>query len=596
MVLRKSALFGFLLLFGFLSLSDSHPINKNLPVYIRFNASHEYRNTVSSNEFNKPISLSRVQEYSKSNNVGSSLKCFACKEALNIALWKFRTPDRKYTGLFKFVISVCERLNIEPSPICSGIVNAMKNETQYLLKHLNVTGEMVCGLIFPSTCKTLDLSWNRDKWVVPIASPRPQNTMSLTKNFKSKAKPLRVLQISDLHIDFQYKPGSPNNCKEPLCCHKDSTSRDNAKAGYWGDYGSCDVPYWTVENFFQHVSKEKFDYIIWTGDLPAHNDWSQTKESQLFLLKNLTKTILKYFPNTPVYPALGNHESFPVNSFPPAYVTNTNSINWLYNALVDAWSPWLKKDALQTVRKSGFYTQLVKPGLRLISLNMNYCNTENYWMLINPVDPNGELEWLEGALHKAEQVNEKVHIIGHIPPSIGGDCLDVWRSNYYNIIMRYRHIVRGQFFGHTHKDELEILYTNSSLSEPVSVAYIAPSITTFSDLNPGYRVYEMDGEQWNILDHQTYILNLAKANQLITGPQWELEYSAKNAYNLTTLSVESWHELYQNWMHTRKSSISFHKYYSYYYKGHPPKEVCDAACRKQLLCSISAGNFTVTSC
>lgn len=42
------------------------------------------------------------------------------------------------------------------------------------------------------------------------------------------------------------------------------------------------------------------------------------------------------------------------------------------------------------------------------------------------------------------------------------------------------------------------------------------------------------GSSWSVLDHSSYILNLTKANNITAGnnPVWELEYSAKDAYNL----------------------------------------------------------------
>lgn len=53
--------------------------------------------------------------------------------------------------------------------------------------------------------------------------------------------------------------------------------------------------------------------IYWTGDLPPHNVWKQSREDQLNALDALTALFQKYFPDKIVYPALGNHEATPVN-------------------------------------------------------------------------------------------------------------------------------------------------------------------------------------------------------------------------------------------------------------------------------------------
>ena len=55
---------------------------------------------------------------------------------------------------------------------------------------------------------------------------------------------------------------------------------------------------------------------------------------------------------------------------------------------------------------------------------------------------------------------------------------------------RYSHLITGSYYGHTHKDEVVVTY--SEKKEPVSVAYISGSLTTYSDLNPQYVIFEMD--------------------------------------------------------------------------------------------------------
>ena len=83
-------------------------------------------------------------------------------------------------------------------------------------------------------------------------------------------------------------------------------------------------------------------------------------------------------------------------------------------------------------------------------------------------------------------------IIGHHPPT---DCFVAWANNYMRIMERFQHIIVGTYLGHTHKDELIILYNkNVETNEtyPVSLGYISPSITTFADVNPGYRIFTLD--------------------------------------------------------------------------------------------------------
>ena len=50
-------------------------------------------------------------------------------------------------------------------------------------------------------------------------------------------------------------------------------------------------------------------------------------------------------------------------------------------------------------------------------------------------DPGDQLEWLIEELEKSEAQNQKVHIVGHVPPG-HPDCNKVWSRNFYNIISR----------------------------------------------------------------------------------------------------------------------------------------------------------------
>lgn len=58
---------------------------------------------------------------------------------------------------------------------------------------------------------------------------------------------------------------------------------------------------------------QDIDYILWTGDLPPHDIWNQTKDENLKIIKETVKQMYATFPNVPIFPALGNHESAPVN-------------------------------------------------------------------------------------------------------------------------------------------------------------------------------------------------------------------------------------------------------------------------------------------
>lgn len=47
----------------------------------------------------------------------------------------------------------------------------------------------------------------------------------------------------------------------------------------------------------------------------------------------------------------------------------------------------------------------------MVSMNMNYCYTLNWWTLSKPEDPASGLLWLNGVLEQAEMDGEKVRKI-----------------------------------------------------------------------------------------------------------------------------------------------------------------------------------------
>jgi sphingomyelin phosphodiesterase len=160
-------------------------------------------------------------------------------------------------------------------------------------------------------------------------------------------------------------------------------------------------------------------------------------------------------------------------------------------------------------------------------MNMNYCTGANFWLYINATDPLNQLAWLANVLQESELKEEKVHIIGHIHPE---SCFYSWSAAYYRIVNRYESTIAGQFFGHSHYDLFRMFYDLEDLSRAISVIYVAGSVTTSSFLNPGFRIYTVDGNyansSWQVLDHDNYFLNLTEAN-LSLNATWAKAYSAK---------------------------------------------------------------------
>lgn len=513
-----------------------------------------------------------------------NLTCPLCKTvftAIDIALQNEANMDRVAT----MAEEVCIRLHLADGKVCIQIIELFKGDFISALMRSLLRPDEVCALLVGSSCGHFDIysDWNVSlpnvpkPPVVPPTPPKPGSPQN------------RVLFLTDIHWDRDYAEGSNPDCKDPLCCRNVTghPHRHHRGAGRWGSYSKCDLPFRTVESLLSHLAESgPWDWVYWTGDIPAHNVWAQTRAQQLLELSTISQLIHKYLGDVPVYPAVGNHESTPVNSFPPPFIRGNHSSAWLYDRMAEEWGAWLPAEAQDTIRIGGFYTVKVQSGLRLVSLNMNFCAKENFWLLINATDPAGQLQWLINILQESESKGEKVHIIGHIPPGL---CLKSWSWNYYRIVNRYEGTIAGQFFGHTHLDEFQMFYDEETLSRPVSVAFIAPSVTTYVNLNPGYRVYKLDGDYPGtshlVVDHETYILNLTEVNKNIVPPRWTLLYRAQEDYGLKSALPADWDGLIRSFL---QDDRAFQHFWYLNHKGHI-SEPCHDSCKTAALCFLRTG-------
>jgi sphingomyelin phosphodiesterase len=152
--------------------------------------------------------------------------------------------------------------------------------------------------------------------------------------------------------------------------------------------------------------------------------------------------------------------------------------SFLYTRLADIFKTWLSEEAYQTFSQFGYYSQLhLNSNLRIVSTNCLLCDSINFNLMKNPTDPKDELKWLEKTLRQAEIAGEVVYLLRHIP--IGdGFFLDECAKRHIAIIDRFSHIIRGQFYGHTHNDEVKIAREYFNYEKISGVMFIAPSLTT----------------------------------------------------------------------------------------------------------------------
>ncbi|KAH9405515.1 Sphingomyelin phosphodiesterase [Tyrophagus putrescentiae] len=564
------------------SLVDDDPLS-----FAPAASTNKARHAELNNLFLLPLSASSSSGNGSSGKAGSTSNVKTIQhiiEDINSQNSKISTKRRKH-----FLVNILSRM--------LKSVNFTEDDLDYIRTHTTLKHGEMCGVIFGMDCArkvTKNLNWTiaiperkQSNNVKRSSSSSPSAASSAgaastagagaddaeadlmsdidyRDSYKSLAK---LVQITDIHVDPYYEPGSEANCGEPLCCRSTNgpaKSRDRA-AGPWGDYRNCDTPVPTLRHVLKHINEVHSDaeYWMWTGDVAPHDIWNVTRREVISQMKLVTG-LIKQYARVPVYPVIGNHEGVPVNSFPPPEIKGVNSVSWLYDTVAEEWAFWLPEDALQTLRYGGYYTVKPRDKMRIICINTNYCARLNPWSLFNPVDPANQLKWLSDELHKAETAGDRVHIIGHIPPD-NRECTQAWLYNFLRIIDRFNETILAQYYGHTHRDEYRLFYSPSQAGVPIGLAYIGPSITPFTENNPAYRLYYMD-ESGTLNDHETYYFNLTEANQ------------SKRVHRRGTTCWASW----------KGDDKLFNEFKNIYYRHSDVKkwEKCTDKCKKYLLSDL----------
>ncbi|XP_069157313.1 sphingomyelin phosphodiesterase isoform X2 [Procambarus clarkii] len=574
---------------------------------------------------------------------GAGNFCVSCNILSNMVIGYSRLGG-PIDIMANFLVKICFIIGYRSIPVCRGIINQDKERLEYILRNSNSDADEVCALMLGNQgCG----SFRRAPWnvVIPPSDFFTKNpTESLQRDGYSRAvhtlpeqeenvrdslkvikqqldrqhagpqtttaggrggddssgkKVLKVLHLTDPHFDPDYLVGANAVCDAPMCCNADSGPIKSPKdaAGKWGDYRNCDSPRWLLQHMLHHIIENHpdIDYVLCTGDLVPHHIWKISRKDNLAIMRQVTNLVTGFFPDIPMFGAVGNHESFPRDSFPPPEVPEVWSkfgVQWLYDAVAEQWEKMMKMPTPSSARFGGYYSILARPGLRIISINTNYCYRFNWWLLYKSVDPGLVLRWLVSELQQAEVRGELVHIIGHVPPYYN-DCYMQWAHQFSRIVTRYASIIKGQFYGHSHLDEFRVHYDVDAPDKPIGIQYITPNNGPFHNLNPSYRIFYIDGDYpettRNVLDHETWVMNLTHANKY-DNPYWYKLYSARQDLQLPSLEPQHWDQLVKK---MASDPELFNKYYRYQVQdsdNYYTNRVCGAKCHRRTLCTLVEGD------
>ena len=126
--------------------------------------------------------------------------------------------------------------------------------------------------------------------------------------------------------------------------------------------------------------------------------------------------------------------------------------------------------------------------------------------------------------------------------------------------------------------------------------WIGPSVTPLTNLNSGFRMYEVDTGSFDIYEAHTWyadVNSFSYLNTSTTGPVYQFEYSTRDAYNISwpkhsPLDAKYWHAVTEA-METDRSLVS--KFNTFEGKTSVKSPNCtNDACAQAKICYMRSGS------
>lgn len=467
--------------------------------------------------------------------------------------------------------------------------------------------------------------------------------------YNSSRELFNVLHISDFHNELRYEVGAEANCSQGLCCLPESYNTDLMPASYnftsvytsagakssnmsfsfypnaryflngtyssgkyadlplyrgwnfaqtpassFGNY-QCDPPELLLNNSLANIGRasveNNFEFSLFTGDIVDHDVLHCTANVTKYAEVRTFGIMKHYLKGLPVFPTLGNHDTFPYGQLAPEKVGNVtfnNSIyHWNDELMADLWTSngWINNTDKSAISKHySAFSVTTKRGLKVISLNSNCYYQKNLYAYIdmeNQPDIFGQWDFLIKELVESESKGQRVWILAHIPAG-DYDTLPIQSNIFAKIVERFSpYTIANIFYGHTHKDQFKVLF-NEKLKEPVNMAWISQAITPLGPANPSWRYYQVEDQSFNIINAYNYYTPLNET--WVNGgkePKWSFEYSPRETYDPegkwpknAALNATFWNDFVLQKLANRTDIAFNQKYTNFLYRNNPYVPKC----------------------
>ncbi len=215
---------------------------------------------------------------------GISGNCSKCLAALSVAKLAAQVAPSKVPDA---MVSLCQGYQFESNASCvddyaAGSFGAVWTQVLAFADVSGLDGRYICNDLSKTFCPlptTLPLNMTG-----LFPRPKPANATAP----KASGERVKVLHLSDFHIDPRYSASSEANCSASFCCRTNvhapglGAGQISLPAPLYGSF-KCDTPYYLALAVLQAIApltgtqkdKSEIAWTIYTGDLVSHDSQNQ---------------------------------------------------------------------------------------------------------------------------------------------------------------------------------------------------------------------------------------------------------------------------------------------------------------------------------
>ncbi len=400
---------------------------------------------------------------------------------------------------------------------------------------------------------------------VPAAHARSANSA------QAESRTIPALLVSDIHFDPFHDPArvhelaaAPVTEWRRILASPPSSDQPQAFAALQQSCNArgVDTPYALLRSSLQAMRARQQDakFMTVSGDLIAHAftcryrtlfPGSKPSDYEAFVVKTLSFVVEELrasFPGMPVYVALGNNDSgcgdYELDAG-SGFIIDAGRI------VAEGLPPSQQQDALKQFGEGGYYSiTMAEPmhDTRLIVVNDVFLSPKYSTCAGKPdsAAASEEMSWLQQQLAQARQADERVWVMGHIPPGIdpystaskfrdvcGGQAPVRFLSSgkMADLIVEYADVVRLGIFAHTHMDEMRLLEPEASGGQTAeghgAAIKIVPSISPVDGNNPSFTIARVNPSSAMLENYEV----IAASNQTGIATSWAKEYDFGRTYH-----------------------------------------------------------------